>query len=62
MARRARNEEVVEEPVEVVEEDSGPGMGIDIGICALTTITLIVAVGFLWSALGSHYGVGPLGG
>ena len=62
MARRNTNEAVVEEPIEVIEEESGPGMGIDVGVCALTFITLAVATVMLMMKLGSDYGVGPFGG
>lgn len=62
MARRNMNEASVEEPIEVIEEESGPGMGIDVGIAALTFITLFAATFFLTWKLGADYGVGPFGG
>ncbi|PIE23145.1 MAG: hypothetical protein CSA62_08895 [Planctomycetota bacterium] len=62
MARRKKNEALVEEPIEVIEEESGPGMGIDIGICSLTFLTLLTATIILMVHLGGQYGVGPFGG
>lgn len=66
MARRTRQTEreveIVDEPIEVIEEESGPGLGIDIGICALTTLTLALAIVFLMTTLGEHYAKGPFGG
>lgn len=59
MARRTRQEVQIEEPIEVIEEDSGPGMGVDIGVCALTTLTLCVALVFLLMSLGDNYSYGP---
>jgi len=49
------------EPIEILDEDKGPGLGIDFGIILGTTVTLLVAVVLIMMALGSHYGHGPFG-
>ena len=59
MARRTQN--APEAPVEILDEEKGPGMGVDVGICAMTTISLITAVILVMLALGQHYGKGPFG-
>ena len=46
-------------PIEILDEDKGPGLGIDFGIIVGTTVTLLTAVVLLMVALGSHYNHGP---
>ncbi len=60
MARNNAN--AAEAPVEILDEEKGPGMGIDIGICAMTSVSLIAAVVLVMLALGNNYGAGPFGG
>ena len=59
----ARNDTLeVGEPIEILDEDTGPGLGIDFGIIVGTTVTLLTAVVLIMMALGNHYGHGPFGG
>ena len=52
----------VGQPIEILDEDTGPGLGIDFGLIVGTTITLLTAVVLIMAALGNHYGHGPFGG
>ena len=51
----------VGQPIEILDEDKGPGLGIDFGLIVGTTITLVTAVLLIMLALGSHYNHGPFG-
>ncbi len=56
----ARNSDI-QEPVEIIEDDSGPGLGMDAGLIFGTTVVLLTAIIFCMIALGNHYNAGPLG-
>ena len=55
----ARNSDI-QEPVEIIEDDSGPGLGMDAGLIFGTTIVLLAAIIFVVMALNDHYAAGPL--
>ena len=52
----------VGQPIEILDDDTGPGLGIDFGIIVGTSVTLLVAVVLLMLALGNHYAHGPFAG
>lgn len=55
----ARNRDI-QEPVEIIEDDSGPGLGMDAGLIFGTTFVLLTAIVFIMIALKTHYAAGPL--
>lgn len=55
----ARNRDI-QEPVEIIEDDSGPGLGMDAGLIFGTTLVLFAAIVFVLIALKDHYNAGPL--
>ena len=55
----ARNRDI-QEPVEIIEDDSGPGLGMDAGLIFGTTVVLLAAIIFVMIALNTHYSAGPL--
>ena len=55
----ARNRDI-QEPIEIIEDDSGPGLGLDAGLIIGTTVVLFVSIVFLVIALKDHYNAGPL--
>jgi len=55
----ARNSDI-QEPVEIIEDDSGPGLGMDAGLIFGTTLVLFAAIVFVMIALKNNYGAGPL--
>jgi len=50
-----------DEPLEIIEDEGGPGVGVDFGIIIGTTVLLLVGVILVMVALGQHYGRGPFG-
>ncbi|MFQ5504171.1 MAG: hypothetical protein ACE5F1_05140 [Planctomycetota bacterium] len=57
MARRTND--AVEAPIEILDEEGGPAMNMDVGIILTTTVLLLIAVILVMLALGGHYGAGP---
>ena len=55
----ARNSDIPE-PVEIIEDESGPGLGMDAGLIFGTTVVLLAAIVFVMIALKDHYAAGPL--
>ncbi|MEZ5990434.1 MAG: hypothetical protein R3F30_15230 [Planctomycetota bacterium] len=55
----ARNREI-EEPIEIVEDESASKLNFDVGIAIATTVVLLGAIVFVMIALRDHYGAGPL--
>lgn len=50
-----------DEPFELIEDEGGPGLGIDFGIILGSTILLLTGVVLVMLALGEHYAAGPFG-
>jgi hypothetical protein len=55
----ARNRDI-EEPIEIVEDESVSTMNFEMGLVIGTTTVLIGAIFFVLVALRDHYGAGPL--
>jgi len=51
-----------DEPLEIIEDEGGPGVGADFGIIIATSVLLLGGVILIMLALGSHYARGPFGG
>ena len=59
MARKRNTEPEILDDVEVLEQ-SGGGMGIDVGLIATTSFFLIAAIVMICLVLKNDYGAGPL--